>query len=83
MVELYVARETQAVLACLRNSDESIADGLCAIDVVHSPGASDGGARISDFRAAALDVLVNCVSDNYSVNGGYVNHIGRSILLIS
>ena len=53
-----------------------IADGLCAIDVVHKPGFTDDGARISQFLDAARAIIIHCVGEENGIDGGYVGDIG-------
>lgn len=61
--------------------DGLIADGLCAIDIVHKPGATDDGARLSQFLNAAQAILNKRIGKRSGIDGGYVGGIGMCILL--
>ena len=54
----------------------SIADGLCAIDVVHKPGFTDDGARVSQLLDGARAIIIQCVGEKSGIDGGYVGDIG-------
>ncbi|KAL6717249.1 hypothetical protein ACLMJK_005164 [Lecanora helva] len=52
------------------------ADGLCAIDIVHAPGKTDDGARVSQILDAAHRISVACLGKNGGIDGGYVGKLG-------
>lgn len=54
----------------------NIADGFCAIDIVHKKGAVSDFATIAEIKTAATKVRYACVQNGAPNTGGMIRNVG-------